>query len=62
MADMLAILKFFKGHLSNCKIELKLDGRQHRDSELLKFFGSGIQDGGHSGHFENLQTISALER
>ena len=42
-------------------IELKLDGRHHRDSELLKSFRSDIQDDRHGGHLEILQTISPFE-
>ena len=44
------------------QIELKLDGRQLRDSELLKSFCSDIQDGSQGGHLENLQTTSAIKQ
>ena len=65
MAAMSTILKIFKYLLPDRKLDWVETWwealEQHRDSELLKSFHSDIQDDHHDGHFENLQTASALE-
>ena len=61
---MVAILKILKQHLLPNSKSYKAEtwwyalGRQG-DSELLKSYGSDIQNGGHGGHLENLQKTSA---
>ena len=63
MAATAAILKFFKRHLPNRKLDNAETwweaSEWHRDSELLKSFCSDIKDGNHGCHLENLQTSSA---
>ena len=62
MAAMMAILKFFKWHLQNRKLDWTETwweaSEWDSDSELLKSFRSDVQDGRHGGHFEILQTTS----
>ena len=66
LAAMAAILKVFSCYLL---LNSKSDGvetwwkafGQHGDLELLKWFCSGIQDGHHGSHLENLQITSAPE-
>ena len=63
MATMAAILKLFKRRvLPNRKLDWAKTwweaSQWHRDSELLKWFRSNIQDGHHGGHLEILQTTS----
>ena len=57
---MAAILKFFKPHLlPNSKSDdQKLDGRHEGDMkiQIAESFSSNIQDGGHGGSLETLQT------
>ena len=40
-------------------IEPEIDGRHHRDSELLKSFRSDIQDGRHGGQWNSSNNISS---
>ena len=55
---MAAMLKFFRRHLPNFKLDWAETWwevlERHRDSELLKSFRSDIQDGCHGGHLESL--------
>ena len=67
MAAMAALLKVFSCNLfPNSKLygaeTWWKASEQHGDLELLKWFRSGIQDGHHGGHLENLQVTSANER
>ena len=67
LAAMAAILKVFNCYLlPNSKSDgaetwWKVSG-QHGDLELLKWFHSGVQDGHHGSHLENLQMTSAPEQ
>ena len=58
MAAMVAILKFFK-----CLVEPKHDGRHWGEMEIqnAESFSSSIQDDGHGGNLETLQTTSDSE-
>ena len=59
MVTMVAILKILKRHLPNHKLDWAETwweaSEQRRDSELLKWFCSNIQDGHHGGHLKNFK-------
>ena len=62
MAATVAILKFSNDITSQTISQIEPKRREaldrYRDSELLKWFRSNIQDGYHGGHLEILQTTS----
>ena len=63
MAATVAILKFLWHLLQNRKLDLAeawLEASElHWNLELLKSFGTNIQDGRHGSYLENLQTTCA---